>query len=169
MLYASEAPEEQWRFETALQERLAAGGDLAAAYRAFQDFLVERHQFATHFGIRFPTMDAWRDAIARVKDCDDPGLRGRLSLSGEFHTGDPGAYSRDLAQAFVKTDIFAAGLLTLGSTSSSRWSARTRRRARGRRSTSSGSSSTSRTRTPCGSAGGAAGPRGRSRGSGPPP
>jgi hypothetical protein len=114
VLYASEVPEEQWAFETALQERLASGDDLAAAYRAFQEFQVRRPQFATHFGIRLPSMDAWREAIARVEECDDPGLRGRLSLSGEFHPRNPGAYSPDLAQAFVKTDIFAAGLVTLG-------------------------------------------------------
>ncbi len=114
VLYASEVPEEQWRFETALQRRLAAGDDLAAAHSAFQEFLVSRPQFATHFGIRFPSIGAWSQAVARVEECADPMLRGRLSLSGEFHPGDPGAYSRDLAQAFVKTDIFAAGLLTLG-------------------------------------------------------
>jgi hypothetical protein len=41
----------------------------------------------------------------------DPELAGRVSVSGVFRPGDPGAYTDTMVQAFVRTDVVAAGLL----------------------------------------------------------
>ncbi len=41
-------------------------------------------------------------------------LAGRVSVSGVFRPGDPGSYTDTMAQAFVRTDVIASGLLTFG-------------------------------------------------------
>ena len=43
-----------------------------------------------------------------------PELDGRVTVSGVFFPGDPGAYTDRMAQAFVWTDVIASGLLTIG-------------------------------------------------------
>ena len=35
-------------------------------------------------------------------------------MSGVFRPGDPGAYTDTMVQAFVRTDVVAAGLLAFG-------------------------------------------------------
>lgn len=114
VLYASEVTPAQWALEQALERQAKQGGAIAAEFQAYLDSLRARPQYSTHFGIRFPTRADWQAAVDRVRDCDDPDLRGRLRLSGVFHPGQPGAASPTLSQAFIHTDIIAAGLLLLG-------------------------------------------------------
>ncbi len=57
---------------------------------------------------------------------DGGDLAGRVRVAGVFRPGDPGAVAETMVQAFVWTDIVAAGLLTLGSTSNSNGSSRDR-------------------------------------------
>jgi len=44
----------------------------------------------------------------------DSGLAGRVAVAGVFRPGDPSAVTDTMIQAFVWTDVVAAGLLTLG-------------------------------------------------------
>ena len=53
-----------------------------------------------------------RDSLRSVDT--DPDLAGRVALSGVFHPDEPGAYAPNMIQAFVRTDIVAAGLLAFG-------------------------------------------------------
>ncbi len=44
----------------------------------------------------------------------DPELTGRVALSGVFHPDEPGAAAPNMIQAFVRTDVVAAGVLAFG-------------------------------------------------------
>lgn len=115
----SEVTPEQWAFEEWLAARLAeGGGDGGQAYDAFVDQLAVQPQRYHHLGIGFETLAAWEQAVERVHQLPstDPELAGRLSMAAVFRPGDPGAYGDDFVQAFVRTDIFSVGLLTLGQT-----------------------------------------------------
>jgi hypothetical protein len=69
-------------------------------------------------GIGFETLAAWEDTVERIRTLptSDPALSERLEVAAVFRPGDPGAYGDDFVQAFVRTDIFSVGLLTLGQT-----------------------------------------------------
>ncbi len=106
VLYASEVGPEQWALEQALPPE-------AEQYRAA---MREEPQRSTHFGFRVPTEAALDEIVARVDRAgrDDPELAGRVAVDGVFRPGDPGAVATNMVQAFVWTDVVAAGLLTLG-------------------------------------------------------
>jgi hypothetical protein len=106
VLYASEVGPEQWALEQALPME-------AEAYRAA---MRREPQKSAHFGIRVPTEAALEELLERVASAgrDDPGLAGRVAVDGVFRPGEPGAIAPDMVQAFVWTDVVAAGLLSLG-------------------------------------------------------
>lgn len=114
-LYASEATPAQLALEDAFAKALAGQGELAEGHAGYVDHNVSKPQFTTHFGLAMP-VDALDDAVARVGEAatSDPDLAGRVSVSGVFRPGDPGSLSPTLVQAFVQTDVCAAGLLALG-------------------------------------------------------
>jgi hypothetical protein len=114
VLYASEVTPEQWRFEQTLQKQLAGESPLGGAFAAFDQHMRKTPQRTTHFGIRFPTVKMLDETLARIQSGLGPDLRGRLSVSGVFRPGDPGSLSPTLIQAFVRTDVVAAGFVTLG-------------------------------------------------------
>ena len=106
VVYASEVGAEQWALERALPPEADA---YTAATRA-------QPQRSTHFGFRVAT-EADLDAIvARVRTAavDDPELAGRVAVDGVFRPGEPGAIAPNMVQAFIWTDVVAAGLLALG-------------------------------------------------------
>lgn len=114
-LYASEVTPEQWALEQALRDALATGPlhDPGAGYLAR---LRSEPQRSCHFGIRYPTVEDLDAALDRVEHVADhaPALAGRVTVSGVFRPGDPGSYTDTMVQAFVRTDVVASGLLTLG-------------------------------------------------------
>jgi hypothetical protein len=118
VLYVSEVTPEQWELEQALQAALAEDGKLHVAADAYIARLRREPQRSFHFGIRCEDRAAWDarlDAIrAAGAGAGDPGLTGRVAVSGVFFPGDPGAYTDRMAQAFVWTDVMASGLLTIG-------------------------------------------------------
>ena len=114
VIYASEVTPEQWRFEQMLQSRLANEPELAGAYEGYAELLRREPQRATHFGIRFPAQQRLEETVDRIRGGLGPDLQGRLEVSAVFYPGDQGALSPTLIQAFVKTDVFAAGLITMG-------------------------------------------------------
>ncbi len=113
VLYASEVTPEQWAFEQALARELAGSGAISEAFRAHRERLRREPQSSTHFGIRLPDPAALDAAIERIEK-SSAELGGRLSLSAVFRPGDPGSLDPTLVQAFVRTDVVAAGLVTLG-------------------------------------------------------
>jgi hypothetical protein len=115
--YASEVTPEQWALEQSLAAAIAddADGDVGGVARAYLDRLHTDPQHSFHFGIRYHSRDDFDATLDRVRaTADDPELAGRVALSGVFHPSDPGAYAKTIIQAFVRTDVVAAGLLAFG-------------------------------------------------------
>jgi hypothetical protein len=91
---------------------------LAAAEDALSVFVADRRrrpQHTTHFGISMDT-ESWERTIGAVAGAatEHPELRGRVELAGVYRPGDPGSLSPTLLQAFVATDVCAAGLVAMG-------------------------------------------------------
>ncbi len=102
------------KFETLLQNKIISSGELAAAYGAYESLRTAQPQRTTHFGIRMASAAELEQTLERIASLKDPELDGRLQLSGVFRPGDPGALSAALIQAFVRTDVCASGLISLG-------------------------------------------------------
>jgi hypothetical protein len=115
-VYASEVTPEQWQLECALTNALAESGPVAVAARTYLDRLREEPQRSTHFGIRVPDRDRFDAVIEGLRDAadHDPDLAGRVRVSAVFAPGDPGSITDTMIQAFIHTDVVAAGLLVLG-------------------------------------------------------
>jgi hypothetical protein len=122
VLWFSEVPPEQWAFEQWLQAQIDAHGD-TAALAFIEKSRVVPQKFA-HFGMGLPTLAAWEESIARLRDAEanDPEVDGRIHLALVARPGEEGstlslsggALGATLYQAFLRTDIVSTGLLTLG-------------------------------------------------------
>ena len=113
-LYASETTAEQWRFEEALAGPLARDDELRAAHSAFSSASRARPQHTTHFGIRMSSPGRLDEVLDRVAVAGRSRLAGRMEIAGVFRPGDAGSLSPILIQAFVRTDLCAAGFVSLG-------------------------------------------------------
>jgi len=115
-MYCSEVTPEQWQLECALTDALASDGPVADAARAYLHRLRGEPQRSTHFGIRVPDRDRFDAVIDGLNDAaeHDPELAGRVRVSAVFAPGGEGALTDAMIQAFVHTDVVAAGLLVLG-------------------------------------------------------
>lgn len=114
-VFASEVTPEQWRLEETLRAE-REGGVLAGPADDYVRRLRTDPQHACHFAIRYPSaaeFDATLDRLEHVAD-HEPTLTGRVSISGVFRPGDPGAQSPTQTQAFVYTDVVASGVLAFG-------------------------------------------------------
>jgi hypothetical protein len=78
--------------------------------------LREQPQRSTHFGFRVPTEAALDELVARVRTAAtaDPELAERVAVDGVYRPGEPGSIAQNMVQAFIWTDVLAAGLLTFG-------------------------------------------------------
>ena len=118
-LYVSEATTSQWNLETALRRSLSEDGALAEMMKGYTHGLQERPQDSAHFGIVFNDRAAWEarvDVVRRVPETH-PHLADRLVLTGLF------PLKPTLHQAFVWTDVFAAGVITFGQHIELQWQA----------------------------------------------
>jgi hypothetical protein len=113
-LYASEVTAEQWRFEEVLAGALAGDTELRSAHAAFANMNRAKPQHTTHFGIRMSSLARLDEVLARVAAEAHSRLAGRVEIAGVFRPGDKGSLSPILVQAFVKTDLCAAGFVSLG-------------------------------------------------------
>ncbi len=114
IIYVSEVSPEQWRFEEQLQRQLGQDGPLADAYAGF-DALVRRLPYkATHFGVRLDSLQRFEETVARLRITHSSALAGRMELASVLRPGDEDSPIGFMAQAFVRTDVVAAGLLCLG-------------------------------------------------------
>ena len=125
--YASEVTSEQWALEQAITASLAGDGNtgserVGGSARAYIDRVQADPQRSFHFGIRYRERDDFDAVLERVRGAqDDPDLAGRLALAGVYHPDEPGAYAPNMIQAFVRTDVVAAGLLSLGQLIELQW------------------------------------------------
>ncbi len=118
--YASEMTSEQWALEQALASAISADGDddspvggEAAGYLAR---LRKDPQRSFHFGVPLFERDDFDATLDRIRDAaSDPELAGSDGApSGVYDPHEPGALAPGMIQAFVRTDVVAAGLLTFG-------------------------------------------------------
>jgi hypothetical protein len=114
--YASEVTPEQWALEQSLAAAIAdRDDDVGGTARGYLERLRTEPQRSFHFGIRFHQRDDFDAALERVRAVDDdPELEGRMSLVRVFHPEEPDAAAPNMIQAFVQTDVIAAGLLAFG-------------------------------------------------------
>jgi hypothetical protein len=110
VMYASEVGAAQWELEKRMTE--AAGVARATYLKAMR----EEPQRSTHFGFRVPTEAALDELVTRVRvaNADDPELAQRVAVDGVYRPGEPGSIAPNMVQAFIWTDVLAAGLLTFG-------------------------------------------------------
>ncbi|WP_406290011.1 hypothetical protein [Embleya sp. NBC_00896] len=115
VLYASEVTPEQWAFEGTL-----GPGPERAAWR---ERLGRHPQTSCHFGIRVPELADLEAALAAIggAGAGDPELAGRIEVLAVYRPGDPDAATDTMVQAFVRTDVLACGLLTLGQVVELQW------------------------------------------------
>jgi hypothetical protein len=116
-LFISEVKPKQWEFELQLAE-LIEQRKHDPALEPFLQNLKTAPQYYSHFGIGIATEAEWERLLDRVREAgaSDAELKGRIEVASVFRPGDPGAIGQDSVQAFLRTDVFAAGLLTLGQT-----------------------------------------------------
>lgn len=128
--YASQVTPEQWRLEQSLAAVMtqssehAARGDeeVGAAARAYVDRVRGEPQRSFHFGIRYLERDDFDETLSRVRAAEsDPEFAGRVALLGVFDPNEAGALAPGMFQAFVRTDVVAGGLLTLGQLVELQW------------------------------------------------
>src|SRR4051794_4375019 len=113
--YASEVTPEQWELEQSLASAITSDADrVGDAARGYLARLRDEPQRSFHFGIRFLERDDFDAALDRVRTADDVDLAGRVSLVRVFHPDEPDAAAPNMIQAFVHTDVVAAGLLAFG-------------------------------------------------------
>jgi hypothetical protein len=114
-LFASEVTPTQWAFEQELATMLEKRSRDATIEPFVTGFRAAPQHYC-HFGIGIETLPEWESLIERVRDAgaNHPQLRGRIGIASVFRPGDPGSFGDKLVQAFVRTDVFSAGLLTLG-------------------------------------------------------
>ena len=117
--YASEMTPEQWALEQALAAALAADGDDSPGVRStalgYLARLRGEPQRSFHFGIRLFDRDDFDATLDRIRAAEnDSDLAGRVALIGVYHPDEPGALAKGMIQAFVRTDVVAAGLLAFG-------------------------------------------------------
>lgn len=112
VVYASEARPEQWAFESALREHIAAEGELTSLQSAYRAAYSELPQAMTHVGLAYASTKEVEEAMARL--ASNEGLRDRITLSDVFVPGGPGSVDDRVTQAFVHTDLLSVGLLLGG-------------------------------------------------------
>ena len=112
--YASEMTPEQWALEQELAGALAADGDdsrgVGPAALGYLERLRGEPQRSFHFGIRLFDRDDFDATLDRIRAAEhEPELAGRVELINVYHPDEPGAYAKGMIQAFVRTDVVAAG------------------------------------------------------------
>jgi hypothetical protein len=121
-LFVSEVTPGQWAFELWLEQQMKSGGK--AERQTFVDEAKATPQKFSHFGIGIETLAEWETTVARLADkaANDPELAGRIWLASVARPEEEGSVAErsggnmgsTLYQAFLRTDIISAGLLTLG-------------------------------------------------------
>ncbi len=112
-LYVSEIVEEQLELEAILRRDLDANGELGDRHQKFVARFEREPQRTTHLGLRLSSAAELDEVLARVEELGGE-LPGRVSVARVIRPGDAGSLDPKLIQAFVRTDLCAAGLLCLG-------------------------------------------------------
>ena len=111
--YASEAPAEQLAIEAAMADSVDEWVDMIRA----------APQKSPHFGVRVGTVEEHRTIVDNIRDAsqNNPELRGRIEVLGEFPHDAPDAIATNMDQAFIWTNVIASGPLRLGQVIEVQW------------------------------------------------
>jgi hypothetical protein len=111
--YASEAPTEQLAIEAAM----------ADSVDEWVDMIRTAPQKSPHFGLRVGTVKEYRFIVDNIRDAsqNDPELRGRIEVLGEFPHDAADAIATNMDQAFVWTNVIASGPLRFGQVIEVQW------------------------------------------------
>ena len=112
-LYVSEAVEEQRELEAILRLGLEAGSELGDRHQKFVARFEREPQRTTHLGIRLASLDELEAVLTRLEELGAE-LPGRVRVASVIRPGDASSLDPKLVQAFVRTNLCAAGLLCLG-------------------------------------------------------
>jgi hypothetical protein len=109
VMYVNESTPAQQNFEQALDQALASDSKLAYKLERYLSIRRAHPQYVFHFGASVPTHGDWQERVDRLREAnrDHPLLTGRIDVDVR-EPGDPGALG-PLSQAFVHTDVIAAG------------------------------------------------------------
>lgn len=138
VMYLSRISDAQLALETAITENLGDGTDHEdPRLSAYRELRAEWPESLAHVGIRYSSLDALETAVKAVEVAAapdgelsgrvsitkfrartglDPAIDERMKESSIFTDDDRPAFVDYGVQCFVKTDLFAAGLLALGQT-----------------------------------------------------
>ena len=138
MMFLSRLSPAQVALEDAIREQLGIGtADQAEPVTAFALLKERTPELAAHIGIRFGSLEALEQTLVALEDESGPGgsLHGRVELtkyrpqpgadadvdariaaSPAFTGDEKGSYGDHWIQCFVKTDLFASGILAFGQT-----------------------------------------------------
>lgn len=111
VLYASEVPPEQWRFEQALRARIEGDASLCAAFEEYRACFARQPQAMTHLGLSMSETELGA-AIGRIRS--NAALASRVAVRGPFRPGEPGSVDPRVVQGFLQTDIVSTGFLLAG-------------------------------------------------------
>lgn len=114
VLYASEVAPEQWELEQALKRVTKKDPELARTYATYMERYRSRPHGITHFGIRYSSAEQLEAALAIMEKDLDQALKDRFRVTRVYHPQNPDARSKITIQAFITTDIIAAGFFTFG-------------------------------------------------------
>ncbi len=111
VLYASEVPPAQWRFEQALRARIEGEASLGASFEEYRAGFARQPQAMTHLGLSMGEADLIA-AIGRIRS--NGALAARVAVRGPFRPGEPGSVDPRVIQGFLQTDIVSTGFLLAG-------------------------------------------------------
>jgi hypothetical protein len=109
VMYANEPTPAQRNFEAALERALENDSELAETLDRYRSIRRAHPQYVFHFGASLPTHEEWEARLEQLQEAarSHPLLKGRIDIKVS-EPGIPGALG-PLSQAFVYTDILAAG------------------------------------------------------------
>ncbi len=114
VLYCSEVSPQQWKLEQEFRKALGAYDSLAQAKAVYDEKVTHAPHGITHFGIRYPSIAKLEETVKNFDARLDPALKKRTRLVRVYRPEDKDSISTGTVQAFVVTDIVAAGLFVLG-------------------------------------------------------
>ena len=138
IMFLSQCSNTQLQLEAAITTALHAGGsDQAPELTEYRQMRYDKPESIAHIGIRYKTLEEVEQAILtlekgaqpggefegrievtkfKARPDLDPAIDARMAVSPIFDESTKPAFANYWVQCFVKTDLFAHGLLAFGQT-----------------------------------------------------
>jgi hypothetical protein len=113
VMYLSEVRDLQWELERVIEDRVRTDEELRQAIERYDTKARTDPHGIPHFGLRYPSFAYLEVVLDRLENDLPRELNGRLTVEA-IRPDDPRCLSRDLIQAFVRTDVVCVGLFPFG-------------------------------------------------------